>query len=93
MLNLDTHVLLYALAGELTRRETTLLSRAKRGASRRSLIWEIGKLAELGRIERERRQADRSGGADDPEPARARRGAERGVVGRHHKVGSSPLGP
>lgn len=92
MLNLDTHVLLYALAGELTRRETTLLSREAWSISA-IVIWGIGKLAELGRIERERRQADRSGGADDPEPARARRGAERGVVGRHHKVGSSPLGP
>lgn len=27
MLKLDTHVLLYALAGELTRREATLLAR------------------------------------------------------------------
>lgn len=50
MLNLDTHVLLYALAGELTRRETTLLSREAWSISA-IVIWEIGKLAELGRIE------------------------------------------
>lgn len=44
MLNLDTHVLLYALAGELTRRETTLLSREAWSISA-IVIWEIGKLA------------------------------------------------
>ena len=50
MLNLDTHVLLYALTGELTRRETTFLSREAWSVSA-IVIWEIGKLAELGRIE------------------------------------------
>lgn len=44
MLNLDTHLLLYALAGELTRRETTLLSREAWSISA-IVIWEIGKLA------------------------------------------------
>jgi PIN domain nuclease of toxin-antitoxin system len=39
MLNLDTHVLLHALGGELTAAEVRLV------------LWEIGKLAELGRIE------------------------------------------
>jgi len=50
MLNLDTHVLLHALAGELTRREATLLTREVWSISA-IVIWEIGKLAELGRIE------------------------------------------
>jgi PIN domain nuclease of toxin-antitoxin system len=50
MLNLDTHILLFALAGELTRRETTLLSRDTWSVSA-IVIWEIAKLAELGRID------------------------------------------
>ena len=50
MLNLDTHVLLYALAGELTRREAALLARETWSISA-IMIWEIGKLADLGRIE------------------------------------------
>jgi PIN domain nuclease of toxin-antitoxin system len=50
MLNLDTHVLLYALTGELTRREAALLARDAWSISA-IVIWEIGKLAELGRIE------------------------------------------
>lgn len=50
MLNLDTHVLLYALTGDLTRREATLLGREAWSVSA-IVIWEIGKLAELGRIE------------------------------------------
>lgn len=50
MLNLDTHVLLFALAGELNRRETALLSRDTWSVSA-IVIWEIEKLAELGRID------------------------------------------
>ncbi|HBH02801.1 MAG TPA: PIN domain nuclease [Candidatus Rokubacteria bacterium] len=50
MLNLDTHVLLHALAGELTRREETLLGREPWSIAGITL-WEIAKLAELGRIE------------------------------------------
>ncbi|MBI4562539.1 MAG: PIN domain-containing protein [Candidatus Rokubacteria bacterium] len=50
MLNLDTHVLLYALTGELTRREAALLARDAWSISA-IVIWEIGKLAELRRIE------------------------------------------
>jgi PIN domain nuclease of toxin-antitoxin system len=50
MLNLDTHVLLYALAGELRGRE-----REQLGSDRWSIsgivLWEIAKLAQLGRIE------------------------------------------
>jgi len=50
MLNLDTHVLLFALAGQLTPKESALLSRDSWSISAISL-WEIAKLAELGRIE------------------------------------------
>jgi PIN domain nuclease of toxin-antitoxin system len=50
MLNLDTHILLYALAGDLTRREATLLSDNEWSISA-IVLWEIGKLSELGRIE------------------------------------------
>lgn len=50
MLNLDTHILLYALTGDLTRRETSLLSRDTWSISA-IVLWEISKLSELGRIE------------------------------------------
>jgi PIN domain nuclease of toxin-antitoxin system len=49
MLNLDTHVLLFAVAGALTSSERQLLSRARWSISAISL-WEIAKLAQLGRI-------------------------------------------
>lgn len=50
MLNLDTHVLLYALTGDLTPRERALLSDETWSISA-IVLWEIAKLAELGRIE------------------------------------------
>ena len=50
MLNLDTHVLVHALAGNLTRRESDLLAREPWSIAA-IVLWEIGKLAELGRIE------------------------------------------
>jgi PIN domain nuclease of toxin-antitoxin system len=50
MLNLDTHVLLHALAGSLTPRERSLVEREPWSISA-IVLWEIGKLAELGRIE------------------------------------------
>ncbi|MFO1078310.1 MAG: PIN domain-containing protein [Planctomycetota bacterium] len=50
MLNLDTHIFLYALADELSRSEAALLRREQWSLSAISL-WEIAKLAELGRIE------------------------------------------
>jgi len=50
MLNLDTHVLVHALGGDLAPREATLLARETWSISA-IVIWEIGKLAELGRIE------------------------------------------
>jgi PIN domain nuclease of toxin-antitoxin system len=50
MLNLDTHILIYALAGELTAKERRVLSEDTWSISAISL-WEIAKLAQLGRIE------------------------------------------
>jgi PIN domain nuclease of toxin-antitoxin system len=50
MLNLDTHVLLYALTDDLTPRERALLSNETWSISA-IVLWEIAKLAELGRID------------------------------------------
>ena len=50
MLNLDTHVLLHALAGELRPAERRLLEGSPWSISA-IVLWEIAKLAELGRIE------------------------------------------
>ena len=50
MLNLDTHVVLHALAGSLTAREAALLRSDAWGISG-IVLWEIAKLAQLGRIE------------------------------------------
>jgi PIN domain nuclease of toxin-antitoxin system len=60
MLNLDTHVLLYAVTGALKPRETRLLSAAPWSVSA-IVLWEIAKLAQLGRIEVD---------LDDPEVVR-----------------------
>lgn len=50
MLNLDTHILLHAVAGSLTPRESRLLSLDRWSVSG-IVLWEIAKLARLGRIE------------------------------------------
>jgi PIN domain nuclease of toxin-antitoxin system len=50
MLNLDTHILLDELADDLSPREATLLSNDSWSISA-IVLWEIAKLAELGRIE------------------------------------------
>ncbi|MCC6221914.1 MAG: PIN domain-containing protein [Thermoleophilia bacterium] len=50
MLNLDTHVLLHALAGSLRAPEEDLLRRDSWGISA-IVLWEVTKLAQLGRIE------------------------------------------
>ena len=49
MLNLDTHVLLYAVTDALRLRETRLLS-ADRWSVSAIVLWEIAKLSQLGRI-------------------------------------------
>ena len=49
MLNLDTHVLIHAMTGEVTAREDRILRMARWGVSA-IVLWEIAKLAELKRI-------------------------------------------
>ena len=60
MLNLDTHVLLHAVAGRLSAVEARLL-RNDRWSISAIVLWEIAKLAQLGRIEVD---------LDDPEVVR-----------------------
>jgi PIN domain nuclease of toxin-antitoxin system len=61
MLNVDTHVLLHALAGQLKPREAHLLGQDTWSISA-IVLWEIAKLAQLRRIEMD---------LDDPDVARA----------------------
>jgi PIN domain nuclease of toxin-antitoxin system len=49
MLNLDTHVLLHALTGDLTAQEQKQLA-AEPWSISAIVLWEIAKLAQLGRI-------------------------------------------
>jgi len=49
MLNLDTHVLILALDGELKARERRLLAENQWGISA-IVLWEISKLVQLGRL-------------------------------------------
>jgi PIN domain nuclease of toxin-antitoxin system len=49
MLNLDTHILLFALLGKVTRYEKAVLARYGWGISA-IVLWEIAKLHQLGRI-------------------------------------------
>ncbi|MCY4436316.1 MAG: PIN domain-containing protein [Chloroflexi bacterium] len=50
MINLDTHILLYALHGELNVREQSLLARSRWSISS-IVLWELAKLVQLGRIQ------------------------------------------
>jgi PIN domain nuclease of toxin-antitoxin system len=50
MLNLDTHILLYAVTGGLTPAESKLM-RSQPWSISAIVLWEIAKLAQLGRIE------------------------------------------
>ncbi len=50
MLNLDTHILIYALTGELTPRERKLLSNQTWSISA-IVLWELAKLSSLKRIQ------------------------------------------
>src|SRR3990172_13066455 len=50
MLNLDTHILLHAVTGDLRPAETRLLQNDQWSISA-IVLWEIAKLAQLGRIE------------------------------------------
>ena len=74
MLNLDTHVLVHALGGDLRRREKEVLERNEWSISA-IVLWELAKLVQLGRmsidlndrevvrtLQRNSSLADRSGG-------------------------------
>jgi PIN domain nuclease of toxin-antitoxin system len=50
MLNLDTHILIHSMTGEVTAREGRILRTARWGISA-IVLWELAKLAQLGRIE------------------------------------------
>ena len=50
MLNLDTHVLIFALRGELRVHERILLARERWSVSA-IVLWEMAKLRQLGRID------------------------------------------
>lgn len=49
MLNLDTHILLFAIDGDLSQRERKILSEDQWSISA-IVLWEIAKLAQLGRV-------------------------------------------
>jgi len=57
MLNLDTHVLLHAVGGHLSPIESRLLEKDQWSISA-IVLWEIAKLAQLGRIELDLDDAD-----------------------------------
>lgn len=57
MLNLDTHILVHALRGELTAGERRALSRDSWSISG-IVLWEIAKLVQLGRLEMDLRDPD-----------------------------------
>jgi PIN domain nuclease of toxin-antitoxin system len=50
MVNLDTHILVFALSGDITERERKLLASNTWGISA-IVLWELAKLVQLGRIE------------------------------------------
>lgn len=57
MLNLDTHVLIYALSGSVTAAERRLLTADSWSVSA-IVLWELAKLRQLGRIEMDIETAD-----------------------------------
>ena len=50
MVNLDTHILIFALIGEIRPEEWSLLSR-RRWSISSIVLWELAKLVQLGRVE------------------------------------------
>jgi PIN domain nuclease of toxin-antitoxin system len=60
MVNLDTHILVFALAGDVTEKERKLLA-ANTWSISSIVFWELAKLVQLGRIDMD---------LDDPEVVR-----------------------
>lgn len=50
MLNLDTHILIKAIEGNVTLRERTILTEDPEWSISAIVLWEIAKLRELGRL-------------------------------------------
>ena len=50
MLNLDTHILIFALSGELKHGEQDLLARSRWSVSA-IVLWELARLVQLGRLD------------------------------------------
>jgi PIN domain nuclease of toxin-antitoxin system len=50
MLNLDTHILIKAFEGSLTRRERNVLTTDREWSISAIVLWEIAKLHQLGRL-------------------------------------------
>lgn len=50
MINLDTHILIFAIAGSLWPSEESLLARSRWSISA-IVLWEVAKLAQLGRVD------------------------------------------
>lgn len=50
MLNLDTHIVVHAMTGTLTRKEKKTLA-ADRWSISAIVLWELSKLSQLGRVE------------------------------------------
>ena len=50
MINLDTHILIFALSGELKPNERSLLARSRWSVSS-IVLWELAKFVQLGRVE------------------------------------------
>lgn len=57
MLNLDTHILVHALNGRLTRDEEALLT-AESWSISAIVLWELSKLVQIGRIEMDLHDAE-----------------------------------
>jgi len=50
LLNLDTHILIHALSGDVTETERRILS-SDRWSISATVLWELAKLVQLGRVE------------------------------------------
>jgi PIN domain nuclease of toxin-antitoxin system len=57
MLNLDTHILIYAVMGEVSEKERRLLASNSWGISA-IVFWELAKLTQLGRIDMDLESGD-----------------------------------
>ena len=57
MVNIDTHILVFALSGDITERERKILT-ANTWSMSSIVFWELAKLVQLGRIDMDLEDAD-----------------------------------